>query len=150
MKHQTIDGIRSIGALRSDMVSASKRERLERWAQLLERNPESHFSTLQETEYQAPVDRDLMRHPNSPIAVAYADSYFRALGMKDDTYGEAKLFFGLSDRRLHDVLCYCHHGNSVTARRAAQAVRGAIAAESRRAFWSNLMGRLHVPQLRGA
>src|SRR5262245_6904400 len=100
MKHQTIDKIRSIGAVRPDVFTASRRERLERWAQLLERNPEQRLSTLQETEHQAQGERILMRHPDSPIAVAYADPYFRALGMKDDTYGAAKSFFGLSDRRL--------------------------------------------------
>ena len=150
MKYQSIDQIRAIGGLSPDVVPASRRERLERWVKLLETQPERRLATLKETEYETPEDRDRLSAPNSPISVAFADPYFRALGMKDDTYGEARRFFDISDHRLHDVLCFCHYGNSVTGHRAAQAVRGAIAADRRAALWSTLRLRLQPSRFRGA
>ncbi|MDP9812634.1 hypothetical protein J2W42_005504 [Rhizobium tibeticum] len=48
-----------------------------------------------------------------PIAVAYEDAVFRAEGLSDDTYGEAKRFFELSDWQLHRFVCSCHSGTTV-------------------------------------
>ena len=47
--------------------------------------------------------------------------------MKNDTYGEAKRFFELTDWQVHDILCYCHYGSTVSADMAARGVRAAIA-----------------------
>ena len=45
---------------------------------------------------------------------------------KDDTYGEARRFFTLSDHELHRVVCNCHHGTSVKSSVAARIVRQII------------------------
>jgi hypothetical protein len=55
----------------------------------------------------------------------------RAQGLADDSYGEAKRLFDVSDRQLHNILCYCHYGAIVSAGTAARAIRGVVAAHSR-------------------
>jgi hypothetical protein len=50
--------------------------------------------------------------------------------MRNDSYGEAKRFFEISDWQLHDILCYCHYGSTMTAETAAKRVRAAAAAKA--------------------
>ena len=44
--------------------------------------------------------------------MAFNDPVLRAAGLRDDSYGEAKRFFELTDRQLHWLVCYCHYGQS--------------------------------------
>ena len=67
-----------------------------------------------------------MSTPDSPIAVAFNDPVLRAEGMKDDTYGEARRFFDLTDWQLHEIVCHCHFGDTMVAKTAARRVRNAI------------------------
>jgi hypothetical protein len=67
-----------------------------------------------------------MRSAGSPITVAFDDPYFRAAGLENDSYSEAKRFFELSHRQLHNIVCYCHLGSSVRAASAGRRVRSAI------------------------
>jgi hypothetical protein len=113
----------------------SQIERLRRWIALLEAGPVRHLRTLYETEYEDPEVRDAMRQDNSPLSVAFADPVLRGEGLRDDTYGEAKKLFGLSDRQLHYLVCYCHHGGRVSTQRAARILRAVVRrALLRRAF----------------
>src|SRR3546814_20333171 len=59
--------------------------------------------------------RDSLRCADSALTVAFQDPVLRDAGLTDDSYGTAKRFFGLGDRHLHWILCYCHHGMSVRA-----------------------------------
>jgi hypothetical protein len=74
--------------------------------------------------------RDDMRADDSPISVAFADPVLRAAGLKNDTYGEGKRFFEITDWQLHDILCFCHFGATMTAETAAWGVRAANAGRS--------------------
>jgi hypothetical protein len=129
MKHQTLDQVRTIAEISTDQArpAMSRRERLERWAQLLEREPYRPLSTLYQTEYQTRDARGLMHGAESPVSVAFEDPVLRAEGLVDDSYDQAKRFFGLSDRQLHDIVCYCHYGATMTAAAAAHVVRAAMA-----------------------
>ncbi|MPZ38282.1 MAG: hypothetical protein GEU95_09465 [Rhizobiales bacterium] len=145
MKYQTVEQIQAVATLHDEvMPPMSSRERLERWATLLGREPERRLTTLHETELRTPRLRDTMRGDNSPIAVAFADPVLRGQGLTGDTYGEAKRFFDVSDRQMHDILCYCHFGETMSARAAALAIRRMIAAEDRPGWftrlWRNLPG----------
>jgi hypothetical protein len=122
MKHQTFDQLQGVAEVHPGYV-LSRGERLERWAQLLERNPERRLSTLHQTEYQPDGARATMRADETAISVAFQDDVLRGAGMKDDTYGEAKRFFELTDAQLHEVICYCHFGASVSAATAARHIR---------------------------
>jgi hypothetical protein len=138
MKHQSLEQLRSLGTVEPDYqpVEMSRRSRLERWAELLEKIPEQRLTTLQETEHQSREIRAMMRSDTSPISVAFGDPILRAAGLRSDTYGEAKRFFEMTDRQLHNVTCYCHFGTTVRGTDAAYCVRAAI--EPVMSFFSKL------------
>ena len=128
MKHQRLDELQNVAEVRQQPPQAMTRsERLQRWAEVLERNPGRRLSTLNQTEYHPPAARELLRNDGSPLSVAFEDSVLRSAGMKDDSYGEARRFFELSDGELHDVVCYCHFGGSVNAATVAGRIRGVVA-----------------------
>ena len=104
-------------------LELTRRERIERWAESLERSPRPFLKTLHETEYQPIADRIAMRDDDTPISVAFADPILRAAGMENDSYGEARRFFELSDGELHELVCFCHFGERVSAATVARRVR---------------------------
>jgi hypothetical protein len=128
VKYQTVDQLNAVADVQAEaaVLIANRGQRLERWAQLLEQNPSRRLSALAGTEYATPEVREKMRTAGSPITVAFEDPIFRAQGLKDDSYGEAKRFFELSDWQLHEVVCHCHVGANLPARWAASRVRAAI------------------------
>lgn len=125
MKHQSIEQLQALAEIRPG-PAMTRTERLERWAELLERDPERRLGTLSGTEYAPSGTRQTMRASGSPMTVAFDDVALRAAGLGDDSYGEAKRFFELSDRQLHDIVCNCHFGSAVRAGNAARRVRAAI------------------------
>ncbi|WP_192257896.1 hypothetical protein [Mesorhizobium silamurunense] len=137
MKHQTVDQLNAVADVHAEaaVLIASRGQRLERWAQLLEQDPGRRLMALAGTEYATPDVREKMRSTGSPITVAFEDPIFRAQGLKDDTYGEAKRFFELSDWQLHEVVCHCHVGANLPARWAASRVRAAISPGSGILAW---------------
>jgi hypothetical protein len=140
MKHHALEQIQTVASVNLDYPrpAMSRRERLQRWVELLERSPHRSLSTLHETEYQPANERAVMHADHSPISVAFADPILRSAGLESDTYGEAKRFFELSDHQLHRVVCFCHFGSSVSAVTAAHHVRALIAAGDR----PGIVGRL--------
>jgi hypothetical protein len=139
MKHQEIEQLKTVA--RVDELyphpAMSRIDRLERWADLLERNPRQFLSTLHQTEYQPARERAAMRCDSSPLSVAFRDPVLRAAGLADDSYGEARRFFELSDHQLHDIVCYCHFGETVSSATAARYVR-AMAHGKRQGFMTRL------------
>ncbi|MER8963617.1 hypothetical protein [Mesorhizobium sp. M0701] len=129
MKHQTLEQLQIVAEIDQDYLrqTMSRSERLKRWAEILERNPDRRLSTLHQTEYQPVRARAAMRGDGSPIAVAFEDPVLRAAGLENDNYGEAKRFFELTDRQLHEIICYCHFGATVSAATAARHIRAAVA-----------------------
>jgi hypothetical protein len=129
MEHQTLEKLQVVAEVDRDYLprTMSRIERLERWAQLLERDPAKRLKTLRETEYQPESVRTLLRADGSAITVAFQDDVLRDAGLKNDSYGEAKRFFELTDGQLHEVICYCHLGDSVSAATAARHIRAVLA-----------------------
>lgn len=126
MQHKTLDELKSVAEIETGRVAMTREQRLRRWAELLERTPDRVLATLSGTEYQPIRKREAMRSAGSPLSVAFEDPVLRAEGLKSDTYGEAKRFFEITDWQLHEIVCYCHFGASMTAATAAQHVRAAI------------------------
>ena len=89
-----------------------------------------------------------MRGDDTPISIAFRDPVLRASGMANDTFGEAKRFFELTDGQLHDVICYCHFGATLSASTAARNVRAIIAGKDRKR--SGCVGKIarHVHGIR--
>jgi hypothetical protein len=112
-------------------LPTSRNERLQRWAEALERLGSERLATLWRTEFAMGAARAGMRAENSPLSVAFADPVLRVAGLRDDSYAEAKRFFGLSDWQLHWAVCYCRHGETMSAEGAARQVRAMIKPPSR-------------------
>jgi hypothetical protein len=104
-------------------VGMSQRERLERWAELLERQPNRRLSTIEGTEFGDRREREAKRADSSPLTVAFEDPILQVEGLRGDRVGDAVEFFELSERAVHHLICYCHHGHTVSA--------GAVAARLR-------------------
>lgn len=128
MKHQTLDQLQTIAEVEpfSTYPIMTRQQRMERWADLLEEHPERRLGALTGTEHQRGEDRNAIRSENSPITVAFEDPILRSLGLKNDTYGEAKRFFELTDWQLHDIVCSCHVGTTMRGQWAAARVRRTI------------------------
>jgi hypothetical protein len=101
----------------------TRRERLDRWAELLARNPGRVLKTLEEIEFRPSRERAAMRADNSPLSVAYADPVLREEGLRSDRLGDATAFFGISEHQAHRVVCSCLNGRTIESGRAAQKVR---------------------------
>ncbi|NEK19770.1 hypothetical protein [Rhizobium leguminosarum] len=125
MEQYALDQLKTIATVSPTCkrLEITRRERLERWAESLERSPRPFLKTLHETEYQPISDRLALRDDGTPISVAFADPILRAAGMENDSYGEAKRFFELSDEQLHDLVCFCHFGERVGAATVARRLR---------------------------
>ncbi len=125
MKHTHLDELRQRAEIgEAPMATAMTRlERLERWAEILERDPERRLRTLEEMEFVPRDERPLMRADNSPLTVAFQDPILREEGLASDRLGDAMAFFELSERQAHRLLCSCMNGWRIEAGRAAGAVR---------------------------
>jgi len=132
MEHKTIDEIRDVAAVLPSYVRPhplSKYERLMLWADALERQGDRQLKTLFEIEYLHPAKRAALRADDSPLGVAYQDDRLRAEGLNGDTVGDATTFFGISEMELHDILCFCYYGKTMSAEMAAARVRFAAERE---------------------
>jgi hypothetical protein len=129
MEHRSLNQIRNVADILPAWLGArplSKRERLERWADALEREGGRRLKTLHEIEYAPPAEREALRVDDSPLTVAYNDPRLRAEGLAGDTVGDAAAFFSVSPMELHSILCACHHGATIAADAAAQHIRDAV------------------------
>jgi hypothetical protein len=126
MKHQTTEQLLDIAEVKPATL-LTRRERLERWAALLERDPAIKLRTLDQIEFQPKAARPSMRADGSPLTVAYNDAVLRAAGLESDRLGDAMRFFELSEYEAHKVLCYCMHGRTVEGRAAASVVHSIAA-----------------------
>lgn len=126
MEHKPLSELGQIADLKQPLraPALSRRERLDRWAELLERDPDRLLMTLDEIEWKPKAERRQMRADGSALAVAYADTILRADGLASDRFGDAVRFFQISEYDAHIVLCSCHGGESMRSDEAARRVRG--------------------------
>ena len=134
MKHQTVDQARKVAVVlgQPTLPSMTRSQRLERWADLLERRPGA-VRLFRGTEYATSTEWLHMREDGSPISIAFGDPVLREEGLAGDSYGHALQFFGLGNAGLHEIVCHCHyasHANAACADVAARVRR--IAAGARR------------------
>jgi hypothetical protein len=122
MEHQRLNELRCIADVR--LASMTRRERLERWAESLDREPLRLLKSLEEIEFRSRAERHMMRADNSPLTVAFEDPVLRAEGLSSDRLGDAIKFFELSEGQAHRVLCSCLNGQATQARTIAPRVRG--------------------------
>ena len=121
MQHRSVERIAGEADVLT-IASLSRRGRLERWAEVLERQP-AHLRAIPDVEQGGRRERDARRVDHSPLTVAYEDPMLRAAGLRGDTIGDAAAFFGLSHAQLHHLVCYCHHGLTMDPQATAAQVR---------------------------
>lgn len=128
MEHKPLDQIRDVAEIVPNWLNhrpLSRSERLECWAEALEREGGRRLTTLFRIEYQSPAKRAALRADDSLLSVAFNDPRLRAEGLAGDTVGDAVAFFQVSESELHDIVCFCHHGPTIAADTAAAQIRGA-------------------------
>lgn len=141
MEHKPVEKLRSVAEVhRSEHGFLSRRERLERWVDLLERDPKRRLRSLGEIEFTPEEKRLELRSDNSPLTVAFEDSILRADGLKSDKLGDGMDFFGLSERSAHRLLCSCMNGWSMEAGSAAKKVRRLANPDYRNVFLLTSIG----------
>lgn len=127
MEYRNLEQISADAEIRSmfrpDDTVLSKRERLERWATLLERQPERELRSIHGTEYGTRAERLAKRADGSPLSIAFSDPLLREEGLRGDRVGDAAEFFGLSEHHVHDLVCYCHNGLTLAPSTVAARVR---------------------------
>jgi hypothetical protein len=128
MKHARLDELRHLAEIGTAPVRSpmSRRERLERWAEVLEADPDRRLKTLEEIEFIPRDERPGLRADNSPLTVAFGDPVLRGDGLAGDRLGDARAFFGLSEGQAHRLLCSCMNGRAVHAGIAARRIRGIV------------------------
>jgi hypothetical protein len=104
-------------------AAMSRRERLERWAELLEQQPDRRLSSIEGIEFGPRHERLAKRADHSPLTVAFQDPVLRAEGLRGDRVGDAVDVFELSEGDVHHLVCFCHYGQTVSS--------GAVAARLR-------------------
>ncbi|WP_119302515.1 hypothetical protein [Dongia deserti] len=130
MEHKTLEKLRDVAVVVPNWRSTrslSKYERLQCWAEALDREGGRQLNTLFRVEYAPPAERAKLRADDSLLSVAYADPRLRTEGLAGDTVGHATAFFGLSERELHDITCFCHYGPTIAADTAAAQIRATAA-----------------------
>jgi hypothetical protein len=124
MEYRTFDQLRRVADVHAaERRSMSRRERLERWAELLEREPTRRLRSLGEIEFKTREERQVMRSDNSPLTVAFHDPVLRAEGLASDRLGDAISFFELTDGQAHRLLCSCTNGWSMLAGTTARRIQ---------------------------
>lgn len=123
MEYKRFEDLRDVAELHDTAkIAMTRRERLERWAELLERDPNRRLRSLGEIETRTRAERLEMRAPDSPLTVAFEDPMLRAAGLKSDKLGDAISFFELSEGQSHRLLCSCMNGWTMSAGKVARSV----------------------------
>lgn len=126
MEHRPLSELNGVADLKQPVQVRvmSRRERLDRWAELLEQQGDRQLRTLDEIEWKPKAERRAMRADDSALTVAFSDPVLREEGLASDGFGDAVDFFQISEHDAHIVLCSCHGGEFMRAEAAARRVRG--------------------------
>jgi len=132
MEYREFDKLRDVADVRvAARPALTRRERLERWATLLEQDPARRLRSLGEIETKTAAERVQMRSPDSPLTVAFEDTVLRADGLASDRLGDAIDYFEMSEDDAHRLLCSCMNGWTMSAGKVARGVRNVANPDTR-------------------
>ena len=137
MEHRTLDEIKRTALTAPFETSTTKmtrRERLGRWAMLLERHG-GPLMPLMRVEYLPERARKMLRGDDTPLTVAYKDPILRAEGLKSDRLGDGMAFFELTDQEAHHLLCDCHYCGTMSGENVAARVSFTANGPGVRGLW---------------
>ena len=124
MEQKSVHELRAFAEISSDPPPPlGRKERLQRWAALLDHEPHRRIRLIHELEFAPRAAQAEMRADDSALTIAYADPLFRSLGLQSDKVGDGQAFFGLNESQTHRLLCSCMHGMSMRAGDAARLIR---------------------------
>ena len=123
MEHKPLSDLSRVADLAPENAPMTRCERLDRWIEVLEREPGRALKTLHEIEYKPPQVRRASRVDNSPPSLAFNDPILRADGLASDRLGDVVDYFELSDEEAHRAFCSCFYGESMTASAVAARLR---------------------------
>ena len=117
MKHTPVSEIGRVADVHAIPLKPplTRVQRLERWAEALERDPDRVLTSLEEIEWKSEDERGAMRAESSALTVAFEDPVLRAEGLASDRLVDAVTFFRLTDAEAHFALCSCVYGQSMQA-----------------------------------
>jgi hypothetical protein len=128
MQYRTLEQTREVAVVHAAFRRTMSREdRLERWAEVLERRG-GLIQALPATEFVPWRERRQMRADGSALSVALTDPVLRAAGLSGDRYEDGVAFFGLCDEEAHLIMCSCYAGETPSAMEVAARVRYTAAA----------------------
>ena len=124
MEHKPLYELETIADVkRAETVFLTREQRLERWIEALEAQPERLLRPLYEIEYSPLDERRECRADNSPLTVAHEDPVLRAQGLQSDRLGDCMDFLNLTEHQMHYAFCSCHVSTSFKAKQAANRLR---------------------------
>ena len=140
MKHRTFEEIGQVAEIiPAQIPPMDRRERLERWAAVLLRQPLRPLAPFSRLEFLHGHEGAGLRQDNSPVALAFADPVLRAAGLAGDRIGDAMDFFRLSCHETHLLLCDCHYQGTMTGARVAADLRRIAGRGGLRGAWQRLV-----------
>ena len=125
MKHLSPEQLREAAVIvaANPITTMTRRERLNRWAELLDQHAGS-MEALYRIEHLPAAERRAYRGGEStPLAVAYRDPVLRGDGLAGNTLGDAMDYFAMNDEDAHHLLCDCHYMGSLTGHNLAARLR---------------------------
>jgi hypothetical protein len=129
MEHKGFDQLRSVASVASSTPREvlTRRERLERWAWLVENHIGADFAPLPD-DCDPHLDvRSRLRYPNSPLDCAFADPLLRVQGLASESLGDCMAFFGLGEDDVLRIL----DDPRMDARSLSKRIRGIAAKRDR-------------------
>ena len=141
MEYRTLGEIKGLATVtRLRAAPMSRRERLQRWAAVLDGNPTQAIKPLVRVEFLPRQERMLVRRDDSPLTIAFRDPVLREEGLAGDCLGDAMKFFELSDHEAHYLVCDCHYhgGMTMTPEGVAKRVRSLANRVTLRDMWSRI------------
>lgn len=143
MKHETLDALKSRAELHSshdEITRMSRRERLRRWADVLEMHP-GPLRPFFRIEYLTPTERRELRGEDTPLTVAFDDPILRADGLHSDRLGDGLAYFQIPEHVGHRLLCDCHYNGTMTGGNVAARLRTLADGNVFQRLWAWATGR---------
>ena len=85
----------------------TKRERLQRFADIIRNGPRCPMHLFINLEYRDAGEWKYISHPTSAFALAAQDNVLYAAGLRSGSVGDAQSFFELSREELAEFSCVC-------------------------------------------
>lgn len=124
-------------------ASLCRRERLFRWAELLEREPTRQFDLLAVRDRIHAGENSLPSPAGSPLDIAFRDPILRIEGLRGSSAAEALSFFQLSPAEYSRILGWRRRSHEQSGRYVAWRIRNvADPSAENRLFFLGLMAAL--------